>query len=661
MGAGGESQRREPRKDARTLRKLLALLLFAVTLQVCLGRTPSTYVVTKAGNDMTGVGSLGNPWLTIRHCLDQMLPGDTCYIRTGTYNEGLQMGYNIGYGGTMSGTSWGNANTLAAWPGDTVTLTNDGYDNVMTFNGQYGVDHFPQYWIIHDLIFDGTTGSKSHCSVPPTCTGMINGGGDHIKFINVTVTHSASNGVIFDGDDWEFLNLNVDHSSTIAANDTDHGIYWHGNHSIMIGGRIHDNTGYGIQMYNGGTLVSHNVVTGARLDHNYVGHLYPVQHGGGGVVAGSGSDNHVINSIIDHNFGNGADIDYRCGLYSDGSVPDFANPCGLRNNTIAFNEQSAVALGYNNGTSAADCMAFFGQPCTKAILENNIFYGNGTDDYSMISGNATVTESNDLKGVNPSFVDAAAGDFRISLMSAAAGYGVNRTSLCSGILLYLCTTFANQPRPAMGAWDAGAHNAGDVAGTPSTISAISPTSASQGDTAAINVVGASTNFVNSTTVCTMSGTGITINSTTVSDSTHGVCNATLSGGATLGLRSLTMTTTSEVATGTNVFTVNSPISITGVLPEDSRQGNVLAIAVVGSGTHFSNGTSVCSFSGSGITVGSTTVADATHLACNVTIASNALVSTRSLTVTTSAEVVTAVNSFAVSPFTNAGSIPLRRH
>jgi hypothetical protein len=213
----------------------------------------------------------------------------------------------------------------------------------------------------------------------------------------------------------------------------------------------------------------------------------------------------------------------------------------------------------------------------------------------------------------------------------------------------------------MGAWDAGAHNAGDVAGTPSTISAISPTSASQGDTAAINVVGASTNFVNSTTVCTMSGTGITINSTTVSDSTHGVCNATLSGGATLGLRSLTMTTTSEVATGTNVFTVNSPISITGVLPEDSRQGNVLAIAVVGSGTHFSNGTSVCSFSGSGITVGSTTVADATHLACNVTIASNALVSTRSLTVTTSAEVVTAVNSFAVSPFTNAGSIPLRRH
>jgi hypothetical protein len=665
MGAGGESQRREPRKDARTLRKLLALLLFAVTLQVCLGRTPSTFIVAKTGNDTTGNGSLSTPWLTINKCKDSVQPGDTCYIRTGTYNGGIELGANIGYGGSTSGTSWGNPNTLAAFPGEegTVILTNDGYDQILDFSGGvYGTSHYEQYWIIRDLIFDGSTGTGDHCEVQRTCTGLINGGGDHIKFINIVLRHSPENGIIFDGDYWEFLNVDISGiGDVLAPTDTSHGIYWHGNNSTLIGGRIHDNTGYGIQMYNGGNLVSHNVVTGVRLDHNYTGHLFTHQHGGGGIVMGSGSDNHVIESIIDHNYGNAVDFDYRCGLYSDGSIPDFANPCGARNNTLAFNEQSAVSLGYNNGTSPADCVAFFGQPCLKAVLENNIFYGNGIDDYSMNAGAATVVENNDLKGVNPSFVDASGGDFRIPLMSAAAGYGVNRTSLCSGILLYLCTTFANQPRPAMGSWDAGAHNAGDVAGTPATISAISPTSAAQGDVVAINVVGATTNFVNSTTVCTMSGTGITINSTTVSDSTHGVCNVTLSGGATLGLRSLTMTTTSEVATGTNAFTVNSPIVISGIIPVRGTQGSTVAIEVTGVGTHFSNGTSVCSLSGSNITVSSTAVADATHLTCNISISGSAIASDRTLTVTTTAEVVSAVNAFTVTPSTNAGSIPLRRH
>jgi hypothetical protein len=573
----------------------------------------------------------------------------------------MQFGHDIGYGGSTSGTSFANPNTLAAFPGEegTVVFTNSTYDQILNFSGIPGEDHYPQYWVIKDIIFDGSNGAGTHCETPTnTCTGEINGGGDHIKFINIEVKDTPENGIIFQGDDWEFINVNIHGVGDVLPTDTSHGIYWHGSNSIMIGGSSHDNTGYGIQMYNGGNLVSHNVVTGAQLYGNYTGHLRPIQHGGGGIVMGSGSDNHVINSIIDHNFGNGVDIDYRCGLYSDGSIPDFLNPCTARNNSIAYNEQSAVSLGYNNGTSAADCMAFFGQPCLKAILEDNIFYGNGTDDYSMNAGNATVIEHNDLKGSNPSFINVGTRDFRIPLMSTAAGYGLNLTSTCNGILVSLCATFANQPRPAMGAWDAGAHNAGDVAGTPATITSISPTSGIQGATVAIGVLGASTNFSGST-VCTMSGTGITINSTAFTDTTHGTCNITIAGGATLSARNLVMTTGAEVATGTGVFTVNQPASITSLNPISGTRGSTVAVVVVGTATHFSNGTSVCSVSGTGITINSSVVADSTHATCNFTIDPQTLATTRSLTVTTSGEVVTAVNAFTVYIFSSGGSLHLK--
>ena len=49
----------------------------------------ATYYVKKTGNDSTGDGSSGNPWLTIQHGHDQMADGDTLYVDPGSYNERL--------------------------------------------------------------------------------------------------------------------------------------------------------------------------------------------------------------------------------------------------------------------------------------------------------------------------------------------------------------------------------------------------------------------------------------------------------------------------------------------------------------------------------------------------------------------------------------------
>jgi hypothetical protein len=111
-----------------------------------------------------------------------------------------------------------------------------------------------------------------------------------------------------------------------------------------------------------------------------------------------------------------------------------------------------------------------------------------------------------------------------------------------------------------------------------------------------------------------------------------------------------MTTNAEVTTRTNAFTVNAAPtpSISNISPPNGDQGATIALAVTGLNTHFSNGVSVCSLSGTGITVNSTTVASATGLACNITIAGGATVGARDLTVTTTSEVATSTNGFTVT-------------
>ena len=47
----------------------------------------NTYYVSKSGNDSSGDGSQGNPWLTVQKAADSVSPGDTVRIMPGTYEE----------------------------------------------------------------------------------------------------------------------------------------------------------------------------------------------------------------------------------------------------------------------------------------------------------------------------------------------------------------------------------------------------------------------------------------------------------------------------------------------------------------------------------------------------------------------------------------------
>lgn len=56
-------------------------------LLVALSANGATLYVSPTGNDSTGDGSIGTPWLTVAHATAAMSGGDTLYLRGGTYVE----------------------------------------------------------------------------------------------------------------------------------------------------------------------------------------------------------------------------------------------------------------------------------------------------------------------------------------------------------------------------------------------------------------------------------------------------------------------------------------------------------------------------------------------------------------------------------------------
>ena len=67
---------------------MLSALLLLLSVSTSL-KALDIYVSKTTGNDMTGDGSLGNPWQTIQKACDEVTAGSTVYIMAGTYQEEL--------------------------------------------------------------------------------------------------------------------------------------------------------------------------------------------------------------------------------------------------------------------------------------------------------------------------------------------------------------------------------------------------------------------------------------------------------------------------------------------------------------------------------------------------------------------------------------------
>jgi hypothetical protein len=206
----------------------------------------------------------------------------------------------------------------------------------------------------------------------------------------------------------------------------------------------------------------------------------------------------------------------------------------------------------------------------------------------------------------------------------------------------------------------------------------------QGSTAALTFYGIDTNFSSSSTIAFtaadafLEDTTMTVvdGSVSVEGGTKLIAQVQVAEDAPLGFQKVTITTDGvrETAnsTGPELLLVSAPSSsssaatLASVTPASGKQGGSDTITIVGSNTNFINGTSAVSFSGSGITVLSTTVArvplnrnadigpldpntgtTSTQLTAEIEIAPNASPGFRDVFVTTGAEVASKLNGFEV--------------
>ena len=162
-----------------------------------------------------------------------------------------------------------------------------------------------------------------------------------------------------------------------------------------------------------------------------------------------------------------------------------------------------------------------------------------------------------------------------------------------------------------------------------TVGSVNPTSGAQGQSSLVVIAG--TAFQSGAT--SSFGAGITVNSTSFTNANQLVANIAIAGGATLGVRTVTVTNP-DTQTGSLVggFTVTAvvlpPPTLTSVTPNGGAQGQTLSTTLVG--TNFVSGV-LCTF-GTGITVNSCTFTSATALTAGVSIAGLASVGARTVTV-----------------------------
>jgi len=74
------------------------ILVFLISFQT----QGAIYYISPTGNDKTGNGSIGNPWFSLEKAFNSLNPGDTCYIRGGTYYYNKVQYHNTVRDGTAS-------------------------------------------------------------------------------------------------------------------------------------------------------------------------------------------------------------------------------------------------------------------------------------------------------------------------------------------------------------------------------------------------------------------------------------------------------------------------------------------------------------------------------------------------------------------------------
>lgn len=354
------------------------------------GVADTYYVATNGNNDNScaAAQNINTPKQNIMGtnggiaCLQT--PGDKLLIRQGTYPESIN-NYTAPYS-LPSGKDWTNAFTVAAYPGETVTVpriaiaTDDNLHlSYWIFDGLHVVNNTPgggeAIWMrspdhLRFINMEVTTGGRRN--VPGAAEDCVQGGGDFIEFINVEV-HNCGDPTV-----------GPQSGASLAA----YGFYWTGSDTLFDRITLHDTTGYGFhiyhpgcdaddrkcpdrniikdsEIYNTGALQSSVAILFAYGDNNQAYGNTISKNSSGIAIAYGASNTQIHDNTI-----NGNTYD---GIRNGGgwSTKPVINTI-IKNNIVADNDGYGI---FNSADGSPE-----GEPF-GTVLQNNILSNNGRDIY----------------------------------------------------------------------------------------------------------------------------------------------------------------------------------------------------------------------------------------------------------------------------------------
>jgi parallel beta-helix repeat protein len=372
----------------------------------------ATYHVATTGNDGHTCGSsqsITTPKKTIASAVACLSPGDTLFIRSGTYMETIDLG-------TKSGTA-GNYIRLAAYPGEKV---------IIQPNLAYAiVPRALVYLIFEGLILDGI-------NAPNNYFFTIDYGSHDVILRNLEIRNWKGNGIIVGADNVQILNCKI-HNQVSLGKERWYGIYFHhGDNGLIEGNVIYNNPGGGIHAYPG--TISNLIIRRNTVYDNNTMATSNVE----GILVFEGWMNGVPQIIT------GVQV-YNNVVYNNSTAETGGLSGGIRvsngpdgtkvwNNTVYGNKGWGINI--QAGTSAP----------TNTVVQNNIVFGN-TSGQIVNAGIGSIVDHN--LTTNPSFSNAAGFNFNLQAGSAAIDGGI--------YLSQVTTDFKNIRRPQGFTHDIGAY------------------------------------------------------------------------------------------------------------------------------------------------------------------------------------------------------------
>ncbi len=404
-----------PNDNAGKALELDPKVIFARSLVPPPVRSDKTYIVCANTGSNDHPGTLEQPFKTIQHAADRVLPGDTVLIRAGTYHENAeedQCGVKI----TRSGApdAW---ITFAAYPGDARPLVESATFGTIRIQHAAYIEVRGLEVTNHPIV--GKTFPGDPVLEPLIGTEQGNGIGaeysHHIRIID-NVVHGVGGGGVGSGfSDYIYVENNLVYNNAWGSIWNCSGIsFWEtrdfddkpGPHNIIRNNISHSNENKAPTPLYGGKLTDGN---GIIIDY----------HRGNSELL-------IENNLCYNNGGRGIQV-----------FQSKAGRATIRNNTVAYN-------GRTNGDAglwaiAADNVHFHnnisvGRPGQEAkktwqqgdnvSFRHNLFFG-----YDAVSDPAITAGVGNLIDADPHFTDAAiddldAPDFRLGNDSPAIDAGL---------------------------------------------------------------------------------------------------------------------------------------------------------------------------------------------------------------------------------------------